>query len=77
MAGLTLGKQNIGLKKQIDHLQERLTLVMTDRDALLLGCKAFVRWVDGCWGASEILHPETLKEYEAAKIAIKNAEKSQ
>ena len=49
---------------------------VNNRDALLLGCKAFVRWVDDCWGASEILHPETRREYEAVKIAIKNAEKS-
>src|SRR5690348_11112481 len=41
---------------------------------LLAGCKAFVRWVDDCWGASHVLSPETLAEYERAKAAIAKAE---
>lgn len=41
---------------------------------LLKAAKCFVRWVDACWGASEILSSETLKEYEEAKEAIRKAE---
>ena len=42
-------------------------------EELLTGCQKFVRWVDACWGASEILHTDTLKEYQDAKEAIKEA----
>ncbi len=41
---------------------------------LLQAAKSFVRWVNACWGTTEILAPETLVEYEAAKAAIKSAE---
>ena len=49
----------------------------TINQELLKAAKAFVRWVDACWGADEILHPETLAEYEAAKKAVAAAERGE
>lgn len=43
---------------------------------LLKAAKAFVRWVDDCWGVSELINPETLLEYEEAMKAIAAAEKT-